>query len=110
MVWDEVVEFANSSVGIALGVTGDAHMTYRVSKWVYANAVAAAVAVYGIVSRDDEDQSRTVRCGLCGQLGHNRRTCEFNASCGSCGNEEPNEIWELDGNYCCDSCIDHLDI
>ena len=114
MAWEEVVEFANSSVGIALGVGGDAVFAYngtiKVSKWAYANAIAAATAIYGVFSSNDGSQSGTVKCGLCGQPGHNRRTCEFNAVCGNCGNEEPEEIWELDGNYCCDSCLDHLDI
>ena len=111
-LWEKVEVIADSNVGKAIGVAGDIDfISNRVMRWCITGAIAAAQAAYHKISSDKNENSKgAVKCGICGVSGHNRRTCEFNAECGNCGNEEANEIWELDGKYCCDACVEHVDI
>ena len=110
-VWETVEVIADSNVGKAIGVAGDIDFSTRVLKWSVSAAMAAASYAYKKMSSDENENSKgSVICGICGQSGHNRRTCEYNEECGNCGNKEASEIWDLDGNYCCDKCVDDVDI
>ena len=95
--WDIVELVAESAIVGALGLSGDVFSAYKVSRWVFSG-------------NDDEetigsDGKRTYKCGLCGEEGHNRRTCDDNVTCDGCGNETPDEVWEEDGSMVCDSCL-----
>jgi hypothetical protein len=108
--WDTVLEVAESPVGIVLGVAGGAESLFKVSKWTFSAAAAAGSALYRNMSNSEENNVRENRCSCCGKTGHNRRTCELNVVCGRCGSKDSEEIWELDGEYCCDLCKDDVDI
>ena len=50
------------------------------------------------------DGKRVYRCGICDEIGHNRRTCDQNETCPNCGNDDPEEIVKFEGEYRCDAC------
>ncbi|MCH2441003.1 MAG: hypothetical protein MK169_00925 [Candidatus Thalassarchaeum sp.] len=93
----ETVEIVAASLPfIALGLSGDLYSTFKVAKWAY-QGVDQVI--------QNSDGTRTYKCGFCGEEGHNRRTCDENVSCDGCGNKEPDEVWEKDGNTVCNDCI-----
>ena len=50
----------------------------------------AGLVVWAWSSEQDEEESPGIyRCGICGEKGHNRRTCEQNISCTNCDNNDP---------------------
>ena len=93
---------------------GEAIWTAAEIIWAFGdNAIGAGVgsAVVSIwKSRGDSDTeevvngTRVYRCGICNEIGHNRRTCDQNETCPNCGNDDPEEIVEFDGEYRCDAC------
>ena len=109
--WEYVTGFQNSPAGRFLGVAGDTEMGVKIGYWCLTAAITVAKAsVRRYRSNAEENSTRTQTCGLCDLPGHNRRTCDFNVECGNCGSTESDEIWELEGNYCCNLCLDDLDI
>ena len=93
--WETVEIIAGSSLMLALGISDTTYSVYRVSHWVYK----------GIDQMIDSNGTRTYKCGICGQEGHNRRTCNENVTCGGCGNEEPDEVWKAEGTTVCNNCV-----
>ena len=79
-VWEKVVEFVDSDVGKALAAYGAVL------------DVASLVQLTFIVSK------------------WTRGSQSVSVECGRCGSEDSEEIWELDGVYCCDLCMDDVDI
>ena len=54
----------------------------------------------GTFTADEEinqDGKRDVQCGICGQIGHNRRKCLSNQKCPNCGNDDPVVIFQGKG-------------
>jgi hypothetical protein len=98
MVWEEVAG-AIAGLGVlgALGITGDVVGGINAGMYVY-RWIAPGEDIEKIV-----DGKRVIHCGICGEPGHNRRTCDENEVCG-CGNEDADEIWENDGARVCDEC------
>jgi len=94
--WETIEVIAGASVLTALGLAGDVHAVYKVSYWAY-EGVDEWI--------QNSDGTRTYKCGICGEEGHNRRTCDENVTCDGCGNEEPDEVWEAEGNTVCDECF-----
>ena len=80
-VWETVVELADSDVAKALSVLGGV---------VDVAAIAKGATI--IVSK------------------WTRGPQSVSVECGRCGSEDSEEIWELDGVYCCDLCMDDVDI
>lgn len=66
-------------------------------------------------SSDDEDvqtKSGVYQCGICREVGHNRRTCGQNVICPSCNDDNPsNEKFKLenpesdDSVMVCENCV-----
>ena len=93
----ETVEIVAASLPfIALGLGGDLFTVCKAGYWSY-QGISQMI--------EDSNGNRTYTCGICGEEGHNRRTCYDNVTCGGCGNEEPEEVWEKDGNTVCNDCI-----
>ena len=95
-VWDIVDVVADTSLFVALGLSGDLYGDYKVSRWIYTGVDEMI---------EDSNGNRTYKCGICGVEGHNRRTCQDNVTCGGCGNEEPDEVWEEGDNIVCNYCL-----
>ena len=74
------------------------------------SGVVGAITVKRWISPGGEDKEviqngkRLYRCGICNEVGHNRRTCDYNNQCPNCGEDNPEEIFEHDDTYRCNSC------
>jgi len=74
------------------------------------SAIGGVITIRRWLSPGGEDEEvvqneiRVYRCGICSEIGHNRRTCSKNMECPNCGEDNPEEIFEHDGEHRCNSC------
>ena len=77
----------------------------------FVSAVGGVITIKRWVSPGGKDEEviqngkRLYRCGICSIVGHNRRTCRDNIQCPNCGEDNPEEIFEHDDEYRCNSCL-----
>ena len=56
-VWDVVDVVADTSLFVALGLSGDLYGVYKVSRWIYTGVDEMI---------EDSNGNRTYKCGICG--------------------------------------------
>ena len=99
MTWEETalevamfIDIFGGTFGGAVGAVGG---VIKVKQWIAPGGEDEEVIQNG---------KRVHRCGICKEVGHNRRTCPDNIQCPNCGEDNPDEIFEYEDSYRCNSC------
>lgn len=101
--WETIELAASSPIVEALSGFGNLKRVYKAGVKFYKVNVWLAGVMIGVDF--EENTNRTQKCSICGEEGHNRRTCAENVTCQSCNNNEPEEVYEANGKTVCNQCI-----